>query len=106
MFSLLKSWFFVASYVVTYKKIEGFGSTLNSSRVVSLEISCKFTLKYRVEKRNHYLSRKTHVVQNIAFFLLLVLFTIGNAALNKSANNNKLTFKLRCNNVFKKGCTY
>ena len=31
---------------------------------------------------------------------------IGNAALNKSANNNKLTFKLRCNNVFKKGRTY
>ena len=25
---------------------------------------------------------------------------IGNAAFNKSANNNKLTFKLCCNNVF------
>ena len=31
---------------------------------------------------------------------------IGNAAFSKSANNNKLIFKLHCNNVFKKGRTY
>ena len=41
-------------------------------------------------------------------FRVICVSATGNAAFSKSANNinNKLIFKLRCNNVFKKGRTY
>ena len=64
---------------------------------------------YRVYKKNMYFlicQKALKKNKSLGTFFKIATFSIGNAAFSKSANNNKLIFKLRCNNVLKIGRTY